>query len=311
MAPHAIETARVPGRRLGRRPHDPNRRVLRLADVLTGAVPAHPPTVDYLARVPAWGLYQNDRFGDCGPTSVANSRRLVTQVLGGSMVAPTQDDVFDLYRRSGNPGFDPATDADDNGVVMADMLSATLKGGIGGTRCLAYAQVDVNDIDQCRAAIAIFGFLLLGVDLDIAQQQQTSLWDYRRSAEWGGHACLTGTYTSAMRGADTSVISWAERIGVTDAFWRHQVAEAWVCIWPEHVGTVQFEEGIDQGALNQAYQALTGKPGPFNVAPPAPVPTPPPAPPAPAPAPPAPPSVDPADAALAEAFEQWRAAKGV
>jgi hypothetical protein len=253
--------------------------------------------------VAAWGLYENDRFGDCGPTSVANSRRLITQALTGTMTAPTQNDVFDLYKRSGNPDFNPTTGAGDNGVDMATMLSAIHKGGIGGVRSVAYAKVDTSNIDECRAAIAIFGFVLLGVVLDSAQQAQPLVWDYRPSPVWGGHAVLSGAYTSATQGTDVSVISWANRIGATDAFWTQQVQEAWVCIWPEHLGTREFQTGVDTDALNVAYMALTGKPGPFPHTQPAPTPTPAPGP---TPAP-----HDPADAALVQAFEQWRKVRGL
>lgn len=293
------ENESVYGMRLGRRPHDPARPLLRLADILTGAVPAHGVISDHLSRVTDWGLYGNDQYGDCGPTAVANSRKLTTRYLAATEESPAQDDVFDLYRRSGNPGFDPSTDTDDNGVVMADMLSAVVKGGIGGTRAVAYAAVDTSNLDEVRAAIDIFGFVLLGVDLDTAQQAQTDagLWDYKRSPEWGGHAVLCGSYTSAARGRDLGVVTWAEVVGVTDAFATTQVPEAYVLIWPEHTRTEQFREGIDTAELNAAYMALTGRPGPFTE-------------PGPDPAPVDPPSSD-VDATLAAAMRAWLGSKGL
>lgn len=311
-----VETEQVPGRRLGRRPADPSRPLLKLADVLTGVVPSHGVGADHFSKVGDWGLFTNDRYGVCGPTSVANSRALVTRYLVGAEHMPTLDDVYSLYRRSGNPNFDPATGADDNGVIMADMLSAVLSGGIGGMKGIAYAAVNTSNLDEVRAAIDIFGFLLLGVDLETAQQAQTDagMWDYRPSGQWGGHAVLAGSYTSAAYGADIDVITWARRVGTTDAFWTHgQVPEAYVLIWPEHLGTAAFQEGVDLGALARAYEVLTGRQFPA-----VPVPVPPP----PAPAPP----VDPdrallaaygkwqhrhRTADLAAAFDRWRTAKGI
>lgn len=272
-SPH-VEVERVPGRRLGRRKPIPGRPLLRLGDILTGVVPDHSPGVDHFSRVTDWGLYGNDRFGDCGPVSVANARKLTTTYLGRDEQSPGLNDVFTLYRASGNPNFNPQTGADDNGVIMADMLSAILKDGIGGIRGVAYAAVDVSSLDEVRAAIDIFGFLLLGVDLQAAQQSQTNahLWDYRPSGEWGGHAVLAGTYTSAARGADISVITWAEVVGTTDAFWQHQVEEAYVLIWPEHFGSTAFREGVDLNALAAAFQALTGRQLPVPTKPVPPVP---------------------------------------
>lgn len=284
-------------RMLGRLPHDPDRPVLRLGHYLAGQVPKHPIYVDYLTQVHDWGVWGNDLYGDCGPVSVGNQRKQVSLYLGGQEQSPSLDDIFALYRTQ-NPTFDPATGAaGDNGVVLADMLSALLKVGVAGVKPLAYASVDVTNPDEVRAAISLFGSVLFGVDLDVAQQAQTDtgVWDYqRRSPEWGGHAVMAGAYTSdTSKGAvDISVISWGERIGVTDEFCARQLQEAWVVLWPEVLGTAEFEQGVDLSALAADYEQLTGRkfpaiepeptPGPPA---PAPAPQPQPEPPAPAPSP--------------------------
>lgn len=280
----------VPNRRLGKRKPLGKKR-LPLGRFLTGVVPPVPRTADYFTQVRDWGLYRNDEFGVCGPTSVANSRKLTTLYLTGKEVSPTQDDVFDLYRRSGNPRFDPNTGADDNGVYMQDMLSSVVTTGIGGVKALGFASVDVDDIEEIRAAIAIFGFLLLGTDLKEAQQSQTNarLWDYvSGSGEWGGHAVLTGRYSdSPSDPADrTGIITWAEVVDITDSFLSRQVDEAWVVIWPEHLRDKTFLEGVNLHAFAAAYTDLTGRKFPAPI-PPVPSPDP-----APAPGPPPTPSAD-------------------
>jgi len=247
-----------PTLKLGLRP--PSRRpALALADFLTGTVPAHPATADHFGSL-AFGLYENDRYGDCGPTSVANLVRLVTGGLLGAEIQPSQDDVFDLYRRSGNPHFDPTTGADDNGVDMQTMLEALLAGGIGGHKPLAFAKVDVTSDDQLTAAVSIFGGVLWGVDLQKAQQTQTSAhppkWDYQSSGVWGGHAIVSGAYEI---GALEDVISWGKRIEATAAFRRHQLGEAWVVVWPWNVDHPAFQQGVDLAALAGAFKALTGR----------------------------------------------------
>lgn len=294
------EHEQIPGMRLGLRPADPARPVLKLADMLSGTVPAHPLTVDHLTAVPDFDLYGNDTASDCGPAMFCNAIRLASLLLTGSEVRPTLNDAYDLYRRSGNPGFDPVTGADDNGVVLADMLDAATKGGAAGIKPVAYAQVDLTDLEQVRAAISIFGFLFLGVDLQKAQQAQTDqgLWDYvKGSRDWGGHAVLAGAYTSATAGADVRLETWGQLVGATDTWWNHRVQEAWVCILPWSLGTKQFQQGIDGPAANAAYKALTGRPGPFPVTP-APV--------TPAPVIPVPAAPRAVDQALAAAFDAWR-----
>lgn len=263
------------GRALGRRPYV-ERPALKLGPLLTGTVPDHPISADYLTDVP-FGMYGNDRFGVCGPTWIANSRRLVTAVALGEMIPPTQEDVFDLYRRSGNPQFDPANPWDDNGVYLQVMLDALLKDGIGGVQPLCFAQVDVTNDDELEAAVSIFGGVGWGVDLQVAQQPQTDLglWDYEAgSGEWGGHAVLDGAYRFDRQ----KVVTWQELVETTDAFRRHQLQEAWVIVWRENYTHPAFQAGINVDLLSAAYQNLTGQPFPATdpVGPvdPAPVPDP-------------------------------------
>lgn len=271
-------------RRLGLiRPGRETGSVMRFADIRRrDAKITHSPVADHFGQVGDWGLYQNDEYGDCGPTSVANLVKLVTKYLGDAEFSPTQTDVFDLYKRSGNPDFDPADPggAGDRGVEMQVMLKALHEGGIGGKKPLAYAKVDHNDPDELWAAIEIFGGVLLGVDLKQAQDEQTNrgTWDYvPGSPEWGGHAVVSGRYNdvTGTRKDRTGVVTWATVVDFTDAFQTQQVQEVWVVIWKENLGTKQFKEGIDRDALASVYQSLTDEPFPDvqpEPAPPAPTP---------------------------------------
>lgn len=248
---------------------------LKLGAYLTGIIPTHPDAADHFGAITDWGLYANDRYGDCGPVSVANQRKLVTKYLTGVEVSPTQDDVFDLYKRSGNPAFP----AEDNGVDMQTMLEAVVAGGIGGTKAIAFASVDPKNLDQIDAAIAIFGSVLFGVALDTAQQSQPQLWQYQPSGTWGGHAVLSGLYTvPEPSGADVRVITWGRVVATTDLFLQNQLEEVWVVIWPEHLGSAAFQWGVDLAALALDYKALTGNDLPVPTPPPPPPPPPVPAP---------------------------------
>lgn len=281
---------------------------LMLKDVLTGVVPATPVAADHFSQISEWNLGGNDRFGTCGPTGTSNHLLLTTAYLGDAPIRVTDEDIFDLYRRSGNPGFDPnknANDPDqqDNGVILQKMLGALLSGGIGGHKPLAYAKVAAGDTDTLDKAIAIFGGVLLGLDLEVAQQRQ-SVWDYSASSEWGGHCVLAGRYSDPEGTAQdrTGVITWAEAVDTTRNFINHQEDEAWVVIWPEHLGSKTFLEGVNVEALASAYEDLTGRPFPVPV-PPAPTPDPTPTPtpgPGPAPSP-----SDDTDAALQAALQRY------
>lgn len=276
-----VDTLRLRGRLLGRRPHDPTRPALKLSRLLTGVVPNHPITVDHFSLVPSssWGVLGNDHYSDCGPADVVHDRILISKYLLGKTIVPNTADALDLYTRSGNPNFP----ADDNGVVMADMLDAVHKQGVRSdgklVQCVAYAQVDVRDLDEVHAAIAIFGSLSTGADLSQAQDTQTSNgepWDYvSNSPDWGGHAFLTGRYTSDSRAGrpDLGGLTWGFPVGITDAFWTQQVQEAWAVIWPEHLTNTSFLAGVDQNAFERDYKDLTGRDLPTSPIP-SPIPSP-------------------------------------
>jgi hypothetical protein len=251
-APHGIHDH--PTLKLGRKPSS-NAPRLKLSSFLdVAAVPVHDPTDDNLLQYP-FQLYKNDTYGDCGPTSVGNN---VISVSHGTDV-PALSDVLDLYKRSGNPGFP----ADDNGVIMQDMLNALLAGGLGSRKPVAFAAVDHANDTEMEAAIFTFDGVLLGVDLETAQQGQTNagVWDYKFSGEWGGHAIYCGKYVAST--GRLSVVTWAKLVQTTQAFRTHQLDEAWVVVWPEHLN----RPGVDRVALAEAFRELTGKTLPLSPAP--------------------------------------------
>lgn len=294
----------MPPPQLGRRPADPERYRATIELPMTG-VPVHPVVADHLSGVPTWVLGQNYVFGTCGPVSVANHAKMTWKYLLGEDITVTDDAVFDLYRRSGNPDFDPATGAGDNGVDMTVMLSALVKYGIEITHAngdvelvkpLCFAKTG-QSIGTIRAVTAIFGGLLFGLDLQVAQQEQTEhgLWYFDLSPAWGGHATMAGRYTSDPdpNRADESLVTWGEVVGTTDVFLGSQLAETYVIVWKPLWDKPSFTDGVDRMVLAADYTAVTGRVFPW------------PATPTPAPAPPDP------DAALWDALKPWALARHV
>ena len=249
---------------------------LKAADFLTYEAVQHSENVDHFEKVPQWILGENDQHGTCGPTSSANNYLDITTYLTGTPINVGDDAVIDLYKRSGNPNFP----ADDNGVDMQTMFEAQLKGGLGGHKPIAFAQVDHTNLDEILYAIEVFGGVQYGVNLQTAQQSQTrpnGLWDYQRSGEWGGHAIYVGRYSDPAGDLSdrTACITWQMIVDMTDAFEQHQLDEVWLVIWPEHLGTAQFKAGVDLEALKAAYKDLTGRDLPVpDPAPPSPGPEP-------------------------------------
>jgi hypothetical protein len=248
---------------------------IKFADILK-VVPNHPISEDYLGNLSGWKMLGNDSYGDCVAVAWANSRRFISALLGTENY-PTQDQVFQLYKTQ-NSGFPN----DDNGMEIQTMLEyLNTSGGPDGTKLVAFASVDVNNLDEVKAALYIFGGILLGIEVQNANIDDFNagkIWDYHPGQPIeGGHGVLAGGYAGQVVN-DIRFITWADETGMTDAFWQNLVdnpnGEAWVLIWPENLGTKQFVDGIDMNTLASDYQAITGKtlPVPPGPIPPAPVP---------------------------------------
>jgi len=256
----------------GRRPPK-NAPALRLASFLSSAVPAHPRSEDYLAKLADWQMLGNDVAGDCNAVTWANMRRLVTAALSTEYY-PTQAQVWQFYQTQ-NPGFDPSGTSSTNGPgskqdqgmdIQTGLEYLHSTGGPDGVKVVAFAKVDPTNLNEVKAALAIFGGLWLGILVLDANQKQFSeghAWtDVAGSPIDGGHAILGGGYTTA----DVKFITWAKETKFAKSFWdgaaqgNRLVEEAWVAIWPEHLGTGAFQQGVDQAHLTADYQALTGSP---------------------------------------------------
>jgi len=253
----------------GRRPPK-NAPALRFASILRSDLPSYPASEDYLAKLSGWQLLGNDKVGDCNAVTWANMRRLVTATLSTENY-PTQDQVWQFYQTQ-NPGFDPngspSTDGPgspmDQGMdIQTGLEYLHANGGPDGVKVVAFAKVDHTSVAQVKAALAIFGGLWTGITVLDANQQEFSegkAWtDVSGSAIDGGHAVLSGGYKDGIK-----FITWAQETQFAPSFWNGVVQgtplveETWVVIWPEHLGTKGFEEGIDQAHLASDYQALTG-----------------------------------------------------
>ena len=289
--------------KFGRRPGDPARPRIRLARSLTGVVPAHPAAADYLARLSGWQMLGNDAEGDCVAVTWANLRRLTTAVLATEFYPPMTQ-VQSVYATQ-NPG------GTDNGMDIQTLLEYLVRtGGPDGVKALGFAAVDYANPEEVKAAIAIFGAVWTGIVVQDAQVSQFSArqpWDYvSGSPDAGGHSVLAGGYGTGgtgQLGGDEKFITWAQETSFTDRYWSREVQECWVVIWPEHLGSKAFLEGVDLAQFAADYTALTGNPFPVPVPPqPAPVP---PGPVPPAPVPPAP--FDASDQQLWAATEGWSA----
>lgn len=271
----------------GRRPPK-NHPAIELGAIRTATLPRIPATEDWIGQG-GWKMLGNDTYGDCVAVTWANIRRL----LGAAY--PSMQQVIELYKTQ-NPGFPQ----EDQGMDIQTCLEYLVShGGPDGVKALAFAKVDHFNPAEVKAAIAIFGYVWTGINvLDINQSEfPTKPWDYSSTSPLdGGHSVVTGGYGAGVGtlGGDERFITWGVETSFTDRFWVNQVEETWVVIWPEHLYTKAFLEGVDQAALASSYKELTGRDFPLD-----PNPSP-----APTPVPPGPPMADP-DRDLAVAQVAW------
>lgn len=239
-----------------------NKPALMLGQVLSTIVPPHPICVDYIAFFKDWDPLANDLYGNCVAVAWANMTRSITGLLGlnDAEIYPNLEQVLELYKTQ-NPGFP----VEDNGMDMQTMLEHILHNGDPvGRRPVAFAKVHPYDEEEVKAALAIFGVLLLGIQVD---KEVVTCFDaglpIDHSADHpmlGGHAVIGGGYLGKDE-EDIRFVTWGKLTGMTDRFLHSgMLEEAWVVVWPEHLGTKQFREGIDMDKLADYYRALTGRP---------------------------------------------------
>lgn len=230
---------------------------LWLGNFLTGVIPEHPLSEDYLSAINNWQMLGNDQYGDCVAVAWANERNFVTTLLTDNPYYPNQQEVYDVYKTQ-NPHFPNQ----DDGMDIQTLLEYLHKNGDPtGAKPVAFAAVDYTNLEEVKAALAIFGSLWLGFYVQQANMGQFDSglpWDYVRSSPViGGHCVLAGGYYGTPSN-DVRFITWAEETGFTDNFWNREMEEAWVVIYPENLGTKQFQEGVDLEQLKQDYFDLTG-----------------------------------------------------
>lgn len=281
----------TPGKKGLRPPHAPDR-VIDFTPHLS--LPPNVPPCDYIAAMGGgWKMLGNGPddsvfpgftgAGVCAAARWANDRRMMTK-LAGSEQYPGWDAVLEVYRTQ-NPDFDPHGSADTNGPEspadggmdpqkLADYLVAN--GGPDGVKAICHGTVDPTNHEAVKAAIAIFG--AIWVDILVFSDNNAEFangqpWTASGSIE-GGHAVLGGGEWPVK------IETWADETTLTDQFWsaveqgNAAIQAVRIVVWPEHLGTQQFEAGVDVAAVAEQFTALTGKPFPVPVPNPDPTPQP-------------------------------------
>lgn len=246
------------GLKLGKKP-PLDKPALRLRSILSGTVPDHPPEAHHL-NIAGWKMLGNDRWGDCVAVTYADLRRLMSRLVGAERYF-TLDEVLAIYRTQ-NPDFD---NGQDEGMYIHLLLDYLIKnGGTDGVFPIAFAKVDHKNLEEVEAAISIFGALWVGFtvqELHMSHDWPNNLpFDYHPGdVDAGGHSVVFGGFDSDRVGPGKDLKTWGQVRTFTDRGFQECVDEAWAVIWPENLGTSQFQEGISRDKLAAAFHSLTGR----------------------------------------------------
>lgn len=211
--------------KLGRLAPKPHPKTLRLEKFLLAAdLPVPPMKIWREYKVPEeqWGMYDNDKVGNCTCAAKAHILMMMTAHTG-KMFTPDPRDVMDMY--SAITGYDASkTDANgnnptDNGAAMTDVYSYVQKTGLAGHKILGWAAFDFQNIERVMQAMYIFGAVDVGMNVPqsaLDQNDAGETWDVvdDDGGNQGGHD--VPYFGGGRRGK--SCVTWGANQKSTDAF---------------------------------------------------------------------------------------------
>lgn len=198
-------------------------RTLRLANYHDTVTLAPPAVV--APRNVSWGMYANDRLGDCTCASAGHMVINWTD-LGKHERSPAEADVIALY--------DLVNGGQDKGAVEIDVLNAWRNHGLGADKIAAYAAIDLKDHEKVKLATYLFGGCYIGLALPLSAQSQVGkIWTVGRGANgapgsWGGHAVNVVGYDWY----GLTVVTWGQLQRMSWGFWDRYCDEAYAVISP-------------------------------------------------------------------------------
>lgn len=195
-------------------------------------LPPAPETSNWYANVPAWGMLANDQVGDCVEAAALH---MIYQQLcytrGADTPPPADRDALALY--SAITGYTPNDPATDQGTIVMGpqgLMQYWHTTGIpyGGqasgqaNRVSAFMRVSLRDPAEWRQSIALFGSLLVGLQVPTSIVDTSTvpeIWSDASGPIAGGHEILLCGYQPGPDGTTLyRLVSWGGLCWATEAF---------------------------------------------------------------------------------------------
>jgi hypothetical protein len=248
--------------RLGRKPPEYAKPRLWAEDYYKVAqLPAVAPMIDYYSGV-AYPMYLNDRFGDCTIAGIAHVYNATSQFAQGTE-RQFQDAVIQTAYMDNCPGFNPATDANDDGCTLQAVLAWNEANGLIDTTgavntVTAYAQLKGMGSTDLNIALQLYGAVYCGVNLpQSAETQFPAPWTYvKGSPILGGH-CIVLAGMNAAAPNPYTFVTWGATVQASQEWVATYLEEAWVALTPDFLtATGGTLTGVDTADLMSDMQEI-------------------------------------------------------
>jgi hypothetical protein len=225
--------------KLGKLPKRNDPRTLMFARYLNVAnLPIIPKSVDYSAGITDWGMMLNDKIGDC---AIAGPGHLIEAWTVGAKIIPDSE-ILKTY--SAISGYDPLTGRNDSGCVLLDVLNFWRNKGIMDDKIGAFAEVDIKDENDIKAAIYLFNGLNIGVAIPESAEQQFSKgqpWKVVKNSNIvGGHCIILVGFDSKYYYA----VTWGKVVKIEKAWLKKYMDEAWAIISQDYIFNGKTKQGF-------------------------------------------------------------------
>ena len=246
--------------KLGKLPARKDAFLLKFTDYFNiEALPKPPVTFGRYDKFFGWGMYQNDRVGDCVLAGGANETANWSDE-GGAKVIFTDDNVISDY--SAITGFDPNAQKDDRGENTTDTgtdvgqaAKYRQKTGLidsAGTRHKidAYVGLEAGNYDYLKVAMYLFGGVGIGIRFPASAMKQFNAgqpWDVVEGSRIRGGHYIPGFGIDPA--GNIVIVTWGQTQKMTRAFFEKYCDEVVV-----YLSVERFKNKISPEAFN--YDAL-------------------------------------------------------
>jgi hypothetical protein len=258
--PLNIPTVQPPTYKLGKLPADYSKPRLWAEDYyVSTALPTPPLYVDRESRVAEWPMYLNDKFGDCTIAGIGHVIGAQATYAHGLETTFSDNQIETAYTGV-CPGFNPVTDANDNGAVLSDVLAYMKSTGMGGHTISAYAQLRAMDIDSLKLALYLFGSVYIGVNLPRSAEDQFAAgepWTYVKGSRIAGGHCVAIQKITPGFPNPYSIVTWGKVVRVQELWLETYMDEAWVAIGPDWIQSNKMSiDGLNLTQLTDDMNAI-------------------------------------------------------